>query len=184
MKYKNIYWFLLDGLSPKFLNSCGNKQYEHNFIDECIENGAVFSQVYSANAGTHTSMHVFFSGFYSSVNGATGWTTEALRKFNPNIITLTDILKQNGYNTYRYCDAKGERTVPKSGFDVWESSGVKIGNILADTDFTDCKNRQNFIKMVNDDKNNKFVYHHVELFHELNWALGAFLRAFSNLASL
>lgn len=177
IKYKNVYWFLIDGLSPSFLNSCGKDGYTTTFIDKCLSKGTVFSQVYSANGGTHTSMHVFFSGFYSSVNGATGWTREALRSFKPEIITLTDILKMSGYNTYRYCDAKGERAVPKSGFDVWASSGIHIGNVLKNTNYTDCPNRAAFINRVNADKNNKFVYYHVELLHELNCALGTFWKS-------
>ena len=171
---KNVYWFLIDGLSPKFLNACGNKQYSRTFIDKCLEKATVFSQMYCANGGTHTSMHVFFSGFRSSVNGASGWIVEALRSFNPEIFTLTDLFKLNGYNAYRYCDAKGERTVPKSGFDVWMNSGYKIGQFLDNTDESDCANRSEFINMVNSDKKRKFVYHHLELLHDLNCGLGTY----------
>ncbi len=171
---KNVYWFLIDGLSPQFLNACGNKQYKKTFIDTCLEKGTVLSKMYCANGGTHTSMHVFFSGFRSSVNGATGWIIEALRSFNPKIFTLTDLFKLNGYNTYRYCDAKGERTVPKSGFDVWMHSGYKIGQLLKNTDNCDCENRSEFINMVNADKGRKFIYHHLELLHDLNCELGTY----------
>jgi len=169
---KNVYWFLIDGLSPKFLNVCGNKQYGKTFIDKCLEKGTVLSQMYCGNGGTHTSMHVFFSGFRSSVNGAKGWIIEALRSFNPEIFTLTDFFKLNGYNTYRYCDAKGERTVPKSGFDVWMHSGYRIGRFLGNTDYSDCEKRSEFINMVNSDNGRKFVYHHLELLHDLNTSLG------------
>lgn len=172
MKYRNIYWFLLDGLSPKYLNCCGATEKESNFIDELISKGTCFSQVYSANAGTHTSMHVFFSGLYATINGATGWTLDSLRKFDPEIFTITDFFKEAGYNTYRYCDADGERTAPMSGFDLWESSGFRIGEILNKTDFCNCARRKKFIEKVNNDTSNKFVYHHVELLHELNCALG------------
>lgn len=33
---KNVYWFLLDGLSPVHLHSCGGKQ-KSNYIDELID---------------------------------------------------------------------------------------------------------------------------------------------------
>ena len=174
MKYRNIYWFLLDGLSPKFLNSCGAKECEANFIDELISRGTCFCQVYSANGGTHSSMHVFFSGLYSFVNGVMGWPLESMRRFDPEIFTITDFFKEAGYNTYRYCDADGERTVPMSGFDYWESSGYKIGQILNNTDFCDCVRRKSFIQKVNNDTANKFVYHHIELLHDLNGQLGLF----------
>lgn len=174
MKYRNIYWFLLDGLSPKYLNSCGAKECEANFIDELISKGTRFSQVYSANGGTHSSMHVFFSGLYSFVNGVMGWPLESMRRFDPEIFTITDFFKEAGYNTYRYCDADEERTVPMSGFDYWESSGYKIGQILNNTDFCDCERRKSFIQKVNSDTANKFVYHHIELLHDLNGQLGLF----------
>lgn len=170
---KNVFWFLIDGLSPNFLNSCGNNNVEPNFIDKLINRGFVFTNVASTAAGTHTSMHSVFSSMYASVNGASGWNFRALRKFNPYIFTLTDFFKQEGYSTFRYGDAKGERDVPKSGFDVWESSGYTITELLERTNYTDTARRREFIKKVNECKNSKFVYHHCLILHELNGKLGA-----------
>lgn len=175
-KYKNIFWFLIDGLSPDFLRVCGNAEVQKNFFDELLERGTVFSNVATTAAGTHTSMHSIFSSSMPSVNGAAGWTTDALRNFDPEIFTLTDFLRMAGYHTYRYCDADKERTVPMSGFQVWESSGFRINDLLAKTDMSRTERRENFIKRVNSDKNNKFVYHHVELLHELNGRLGSVWR--------
>lgn len=171
-KKRNVYWFLIDGLSPNCLNSCGNKNLEINFFDELISKGFVFTNVASTAAGTHTSMHSVFSSMYPSINGASGWNEKALRRFNQNIFTLTDFFKMNGYDTFRYGDAMLERDVPKSGFDVWESSGYCIGDLLSNTNFTDTERRKIFINRVNNSNNKKFVYHHSLILHELNGGLG------------
>ncbi len=169
---RNVFWFLIDGLSPAHLRSCGNNKVEHNFFDELIEKGYVFTNVASTAAGTHTAMHSVFSSMYPSVNGATGWSIEAQRKFNQCIFTLTDYFKLKGYSTFRYGDAIKERDVPKSGFDVWESSGVPISELLEKTDFTDNERRRKFISRVNECNQYKFVYHHSLILHELNSLLG------------
>lgn len=168
----NIYWFLLDGLSPWFLHSCGQSNLKENFIDELIQRGTVFTNVFTTDAGTHTSLHSIFSSLLPSYNGAVGWPRKALRKFDKNIDTFTDRLKQLGYATYRYCDADRERTVPMSGFDVWESSSYPIGVFLQKTDYGDCPRRRAFIRNVNEEMGPKFVYEHIEVLHDLNGALG------------
>lgn len=168
----NIYWFLLDGLSPWFLHSCGQSNLKENFIDELIQRGTVFTNVFTTDAGTHTSLHSIFSSLLPSYNGAVGWPRKALRKFDKNIDTFTDRLKQLGYATYRYCDADRERTVPMSGFDVWESSSYPIGGFLQKTDYGDCPRRRAFIRNVNEEMGPKFVYEHIEVLHDLNGALG------------
>ncbi len=170
---RNVYWFLIDGLSPDYLNSCGHKNIEKNFFDELIEKGFIFTNVVSTNGGTHTSMHSIFSSMYSSVNGASGWSEKALRSFKPDIFTLTDFFKMNKYTTFRYCDALNERVVPKSGFDIWESSGVNILNLLDETDNTDTARRRKFVEIVNNCTKSKFIYHHCFILHQLNARLGA-----------
>lgn len=168
----NVFWFLIDGLSPDFLKSCGNNALTNTFFDTLIEKSFVFTNVASTAAGTHTAMHSVFSSMYPSVNGVSGWNIKALRNFNPDIFTLTDFFKLNDYCTFRYGDAAGERDVPKSGFDVWESSGVPIAELLKKTDNTDNERRRNFIKRVNECNAPKFVYHHCLILHELNGRLG------------
>lgn len=172
--YNNIYWFLIDGLSPDYLSSCGNGSAVPNFFDELLSAGSVFSDVATTDAGTHTSMHSIFSSLMPSCNGASGWIKAALRSFNQDIYTITDVLKLNGYRTYRYCDADGERTVPMSGFDVWESSNYKISELLSLTDMCNTERRKQFVKEVNEYKGNKFIYHHNLLLHELNGKMGEF----------
>lgn len=172
MQKRNVYWFLIDGLSPDFLSSCGKDNLVPTFFDSLIEKGFVFTNVASTAAGTHTAMHSVFSSMYPSINGASGWNLKALRNFNPDIFTLTDFFKLNEYSTFRYGDAVGERDVPKSGFDVWESSGVPIRDLLKQTDCTDNNRRREFIKRVNECGSPKFVYHHCLMLHELNGTLG------------
>ena len=169
---KNVYWFLIDGLSPLYMNISGNSDIKENFFDNYLKDAVVFSNVASTAAGTHCSMHSIFSSLLPSVNGASGWSKKALRRFNKRILTLTDYFKLEGYRTFRYSDADGERNVPMSGFDVWESSGYRIGEFLKFTCNGKCKRRDKFINLVNSTSNPKFVYHHVEVLHDLAGGLG------------
>ncbi len=171
-KNRNVYWFLIDGLSPLHLRICGNMNVENTFFDELMKNGTVFSNVASTAAGTHTAMHSVFSSMYPSINGATGWVLDALRKFNPDIFTLTDFFKEAGYKTFRYGDADKERNVPMSGFDVWETSNYPLSMYLKETDEGETFRRQKFIKRVNECKGPKFIYHHSLFLHEINGLLG------------
>ena len=170
-KMRNVYWFLLDGLSPDFIPYCTDR-IVLNGIDDIISQGTTFTNIACTAGGTHCSMHSIFSSMLPSVNGATGWYRKALRGFNKEIFSLTDFFKMNDYHTYRYCDAEYERAVPMSGFDVWESSGYTISECLKRTDMMKCTKRDRFIAEVNQCNERKFVYHHVELLHELNGIMG------------
>lgn len=171
--YKNVFWFLIDGLRPDFIQLENSNETSNNFFEQLLSNATVFNNVVTTNGGTHTSMHSIFTSLLSSYNGATGWTKEALRNFNQEIFTITDYFQIAGYETFRYCDADGERAVPMSGFKRWESSGYKVGDVLYKTDLTKTKRRSLFIEEVNMCNKNKFVYHHVELLHELNCSMGS-----------
>lgn len=170
---KNVYWFLLDGLSPLFLKSCSkNKNLSKNFIDEILESSCVFSNVAATQGGTHTAMHSLFSSMLPSINGAAGWTLQALRNFNQEIFTITDFFNQCGYETFRWSDADSERVIPMSGVKIWESSGCQIEDTLKMDIFTKSVRRDSFIKIVKETKQPKFVYHHCFLLHELNGKMG------------
>lgn len=168
---KNVFWFLLDGLSPDFLSYCTSKKIE-NEIDEIVSKGATFTNVACTAGGTHCSMHSIFTSMMPSINGATGWYRKALRGIHKEIYTLTDYFKLNGYQTFRYCDAEYERAVPMSGFDIWESSGYTIDDCLEKTEMMKCPRRDAYIREVNQCNDPKFVYHHIELLHELNGKMG------------
>lgn len=169
-KYDNIFWFLIDGLRPDFLHL--EEQSQKNYVDKLLSNATVFNNVITAGAGTHTSMHSIFTSLLPSYNGAAGWEKEALRNFKREILTLADYFQLAGYETFRYCDDIGERTVPMSGFKRWESSGYKVGDVLPNTDMTKTERRNRFIEEVNLCNKNKFIYHHIDLLHELNGRLG------------
>lgn len=170
-KYDNVFWFLIDGLRPDFLH-LNTEETKKNYIDELLSNATVFSNVVTAGAGTHTSMHSIFTSLLPSYNGATGWEKGALRKFNQEIFTIADYFQLAGYETFRYCDTIEERAVPMSGFKRWEASGYNTGRVLNNTDMTRTERRYRFIEEVNQFKDSKFVYHHIDLLHELNGELG------------
>jgi len=166
--YDNIFWFLIDGLRPDYIHI--NENEEKNFIDELLGKGTVFTDVVTTGAGTYTSMHSIFTSLLPAYNGADGWTRKALRNFNQEIFTITDYFQLAGYETFGYMDTDEGRTVPMSGFGIWESSGYK--NFLKTTDMGKTDRRYRFIKEVNTNKGNKFVYHHIDLLHDLNCGMG------------
>lgn len=172
-KFNNIFWFCIDGLRPDFLHIKG-EETEKNFIDRLLEKGSLFNNVITAGSGTHTSMHSIFTSLLPSYSGAAGWDKEALRRFRQEIFTLADYFQLAGYETFRYDDALGEKSVPLSGFKRWECGGYKIGRVLENTNLTKGERRNRFIEDVNACTADKFVYHHVELLHELNGKMGTF----------
>ena len=172
-KYKNIFWFLIDGLRPDFLHIKSERE-DCNFIDQLLLKGTVFDNVVTAGAGTHTSMHAIFTGLMPSYNGAVGCEKSALRNFKQEIFTLADYFQLAGYDTFRFGDADLERACPMTGFKRWEGSGYHIGKILEYTDLTKAERRNRFIEDVNICSGNKFVYHHSLLLHDLNGRAGTF----------
>ncbi len=170
-KYENVYWFLLDGLRPDFLR-IGQEREKQNFIDKLCARGTVFDHVVTAGGGTYTSMHAIFTSLLPSYNGVAGWDMSALRNFNQNIFTMADYFQLAGYETFHYCDMDSARDVPMPGFQRWEGGGYKPGRVLRNTELARSERRNRFIEEVNTCKANKFVYHHMELLHELNSELG------------
>lgn len=169
-KFDNVYWFLIDGLRPDFLNIKVDKCVKKNYIDKLLERGTVFNNVVTSSAGTYTSMHSIFTSLLPSYNGETGWTRTALRKFNQNIFTIADYFQLAGYETYAYADTDEGRPVPMSGFKIWESCGYR--NFLKTTDMGKTDRYKEFIEELCKDKRNKFVYYHIDLLHDLNCGLG------------
>jgi len=168
-KKRNIIWICIDGLRVDKLFCCGNRKRPKLFLDEVLSGGVLFTKVFSAAAGTHTAMHAVFTSMYPASNGVKGWTPEAMRRIDPHVLSLTDFLKRAGYETFRYCDLDGEQVVPKSGFDVWESSGYGVEHAIENTGpAMDCPKRDEFIHQYNQSKGPKFAYLHMELLHELN----------------
>jgi len=171
-KYKNVFWFLIDGLRPDFLHLDGDPK-KQNFIDKCLMKGTVFNNVVTNGGGTYTSMHSIFSSLLPSYNKMTGVVKEAFRNFDQEIFTIPDYFQLAGYETFRYDDADGP-DCPISGFKRWESSGYYIWRTLEHTDLTKTERRDRFIEDVNICATNKFVYHHLGLLHDINGKMGTF----------
>jgi len=165
--YKNVFWFLIDGLRPDFLHT-GSGSEEQNFIDKCLMKGTLFDHVVTAGSCTFTSMHSIYTSFLPSYNGMTSWNKITSRKLNQDIFTIADYFQLAGYETFRYDDAELSRDCPMSGFKRWEGSGYQVGSILNHTDLTKSARRDRFIEDVNAFSANKFVYHHCLLLHDMN----------------
>lgn len=164
--YKNVFWFLIDGLRPDFLH-LDAEPGRQNFIDRILRKGTVLNCVASAGGGTHTCMHAAFTSLLPSFNGAAGWEKEALQDFRQEIFTVADYFQLAGYETFRYMDAALERGCPMSGFRRWEDSGYPIGEFLTHTDLSKGERRDRFVEDVNACTGKKFVYHHCVLLHDL-----------------
>ncbi len=177
--YRNIFWFLIDGLSPLYLRACGNKAIGSTFFDELLEKGTVLSSVYAPGGGTFLSMYSYFSGLYPSINGMEGFSPEAVRNFRPEIWTITDVLRERGFRTYYYTDAdeldEGKENIPTSGFEVRNSSGYVLPELLYKTKMGECEKQIAFVERINQTSEQKFIYCHYSILHELNASLGCSL---------
>ncbi len=169
----NVIWICIDGVRPDRLHSCGNRGRPELYLDQLLSRGVLFSQVYSAAAGTHTATHSAFTSMYLRSHGVEGWTRDAMWRMNPRALSLTDFLARAGYRTFRWCDCAGEQVSPKSGFEVWEDSGLPVGVCLAAFgDELDSPRRARFFERFAHTPGPKFAYIHLEMFHELNGRMG------------
>ena len=90
---QNILFIIVDSLrADKFYGN--NKTSKTPNIDKLIKKGTYFSQTISSSDVTGICLGNIFTGMFSNKTGI------KLRKFNPKIKTIFDILKDNGYNEY------------------------------------------------------------------------------------
>ena len=167
-KKRNIIWLLLDGLRPDKLFSCGNEERPRLFIDELMLSGTLFDNMYTAHGCSKTSCYAAFTSMYGASNGVNGYTYENFRRFDAHALSLTDHLKRAGYTNFRYCDKndRENKVTPKSGFDVWESSGYKFLQATPNYSF-DLPARRTFIDQYNNTDGPKFLFMHFLLLHDL-----------------
>ena len=175
LSYKpDIIWIIIDGIRPDKLRSCGNLKRPHLFIDEILLKGSLFNTVISSGVNSRTSMHAAFTSLYPSINKVNAYNYNLLTKFDPLALAITDILKHNGYRTFRYQDVvkwrnmiDSEQYTPTSGFDVWESSGYRSINETPNYSFSIPK-RDAFIATFNKSPSPKFAFFQLLTSHDLN----------------
>ena len=175
LNYKpDIIWILIDGIRPDKLRSCGDLNRPPLFIDDILLRGTLFSTVITPGVNSKTSMHTAFTSLYPSVNKVNAYNFKIQKNFDPLAVTLPDILKHNGYRTFRYQDVVNwqgmidrEQNAPTSGFDIWESSGYKSIGKTPKHSYSTAK-RDAFIAKFNKSPSPKFAYFHLLSSHDLN----------------
>ena len=91
----NLIVICIDTLRADHLSCYGyNRKISPN-IDKLARSGIKFNQAYSQAPWTLPSISSILTSLYPSVHGAYG----VYRKLSPNVITLAEILKENGFST-------------------------------------------------------------------------------------
>lgn len=169
----DIIWILIDGVRPDKLHSCGNVRRPKLFIDEILNRGVLFSNVIAAGTNSKTSMHSAFSALNPAVHRMNAYDPELQLNFDPRVVTLTDLLKVQGYTTFRFVDAVQyedfydiQQVVPVTGFDVWESGGYARLSETPHHSFA-TEQRAAFIERFNRCSGPKFAYLHLLTSHEI-----------------
>lgn len=174
MKRKpDIIWIIIDGVRPDRLRSCGNTARPFLFIDEILCRGALFNCVIAAGTNSKTSMHSAFSALNPSVHRMNAYDPDLQINFDLRALTITDILRFNGYKTFRYVDAVQyedfydlQQVVPAGGFNVWESGGYALLKDTPKHSFS-TEQRFSFIERFNKCEGPKFAYIHLLTSHEI-----------------
>jgi hypothetical protein len=170
----DIIWILVDGIRPDKLRCCGNRERPETYLDRVLLQGALFTKVVAAGANSKTSMHAAFTCLPPSLNGMNAYDPELQIKLDPLALTLTDVLRLQGYRTFRWVDmvtwlelCDKHQVVPGAGFHVWESSGYSN---LASTPGHSFRTgaRDRFLEQVNREQGPKFAYLHLLTSHEVN----------------
>ena len=117
---KNIIIITLDAVRPDKLHLLKKFNY-------FMRTGSLFTNSITATPYTLASMHAILSGIYPIQNGVNGYLK--VFRFKDDIIkTLTQYLKENGYNTRG--DLVNKSLIPQQGFDLVTSYNEKENILL------------------------------------------------------
>jgi len=142
MQKPNIVLIVIDSL--RFDKCHGNEKSSFTpNIDMLIKNGTYFQETISSAASTILAVGSILTGLYPFRNGLGG---ASYQKLNPNVKTLTKILKDNGYSTYATapeiandfgltCDFQNPDTVYDNYFSLFSGLGDQILNKFKNSNF-------------------------------------------------
>jgi arylsulfatase A-like enzyme len=119
MLKRNIIWFQVDSLRPEFLDTSTNESDNKTFLDKLVSKGDFFSNCISAAPYTIASEISIFTGLYPHVHGVDGWFKTSPESIKKNIITFTDILKDEGYYSTCIYESAVRAYVPPYSFDEY-----------------------------------------------------------------
>jgi hypothetical protein len=115
----DIIWFLLDGVRPDRLASCGGKVPHRTFLDQVLESATLFTNSITAGPYTLLAVNALFTGLYGTTNGVNGAYKTTTDDLDPDAISVTDILKRHGYTTMCYSGSPFEPMEPIHSFDIY-----------------------------------------------------------------
>ena len=106
----NIILVNLDGLRQDKVEFCDN-------LNSLKENNIYFSNMVTVSPYTLTAHHSIITGLYASQHGIDSY--HHMFRFKKNVITLPELLKNEGYFTR--CDCHLESLMTKKGFDEYNN---------------------------------------------------------------
>lgn len=118
---KNVLFIILDALRADHLGIYGYSRNTSPHIDEIARRGVVFDRAIVQSGWTKSSIPSYFTSTYPSVHGV----VERDDVFPPNLTTMAEIFRYNGYFTIGLVDNVHIRSRfnYNRGFDIYKSMG-------------------------------------------------------------
>ncbi len=116
----DLVFFLLDGVRPDRLASCGGAVARRPFLDGVLESGTLFTRAVSAGPYTTIAVNALFTNLYGSTNGVNGAYKTTSDDLDPEAVSLTEVLKEAGYATLCFAGSPFEPMEPVHGFDLYQ----------------------------------------------------------------
>jgi len=115
----DIIWFLLDSVRPDRLASCGGSVPHWTFLDQVLESATLFTNSITAGPYTLLALNAIFTGLYGTTNGVNAAYKTTTDDLDPDVISVTDVLKRQGYTTMCYSGSPFEPMEPVHSFDIY-----------------------------------------------------------------
>ncbi|MCH2171299.1 sulfatase-like hydrolase/transferase [Myxococcota bacterium] len=128
----DIVWFLLDGVRPDRVKICGGKTPQTTFIDEVLSRGTLFTRSIAAGPYSLIALNALFTSLYGTTNGVNAAYKTTSDDLHSDAVTITDLLRREGYTTMCYAGSPFEPVEPLPSFDVY-----RLMPILSDRVFDD-----------------------------------------------
>ncbi len=141
----NIVLITIDTLRVDHLSCYGYERNTTPFLDKLAVKGTLFRRAYATSPWTLPSMASIFTGLYPRTHGLhrvtfvhnrkkkiTTWGTTTHQVLSPHIMTLTEVLKNNGYRTFGIsCNPHLSEVIGFArGFNFFESNWFLNGIVI------------------------------------------------------
>ncbi len=159
--HPDIFFVVIDALRADHLGIYGYQRDTSPFIDSIAKQSLIFEKAFSTSSYTCESVSSILMGRYPS---STPWSTGWKAQIDPNIQTLPEVLKNNGYTTLLFTDHPAlEEYMFGKGFDYVKQLTKEFGQ-----SGNGVKLVEEILKYVNslDINNPVFLYVHIYDPHE------------------